>query len=70
MFTVIPNDMFSCRPYAVVALMGISTGHAGLTPVLAQIPALFAKTAAVYNPLGGLKATRRFFGGVGAGRSK
>nr|QYF06631.1 rhabdomeric opsin [Acutuncus antarcticus] len=39
-------------PYAIVAIMGISFERAWLTPLVSQLPALFAKTAAVYNPLG------------------
>ncbi|OQV15509.1 Melanopsin [Hypsibius exemplaris] len=38
-------------PYAMVALMGIGSRHAWLSPILSQLPALCAKTAAVYNPL-------------------
>nr|QYF06612.1 rhabdomeric opsin [Macrobiotus joannae] len=39
-------------PYAVVALMGIATDGSYLTPIASQLPALFAKSAAVYNPIG------------------
>nr|QYF06594.1 rhabdomeric opsin [Paramacrobiotus richtersi] len=39
-------------PYAIVALMGIATNGTLLTPIASQLPALFCKTAAVYNPIG------------------
>nr|QYF06593.1 rhabdomeric opsin [Acutuncus antarcticus] len=39
-------------PYAVVALLGIASYTSLLTPLVVQLPAVFAKTAAVYNPLG------------------
>nr|QYF06610.1 rhabdomeric opsin [Macrobiotus pallari] len=39
-------------PYAVVALIGIGTDGSYLTPIASQLPALFAKSAAVYNPIG------------------
>nr|QYF06611.1 rhabdomeric opsin [Macrobiotus shonaicus] len=39
-------------PYAIVALLGIGTDGSYLTPIASQLPALFAKTAAVYNPIG------------------
>jgi r-opsin len=50
-------------PYAVVALMGISSDTAVLTPLAAQLPAVFAKTAAVYNPFGKkeIKMNPQFF---------
>nr|QYF06595.1 rhabdomeric opsin [Paramacrobiotus richtersi] len=39
-------------PYAIVALLGIATNGSLLTPIASQLPALFCKTAAVYNPIG------------------
>nr|QYF06619.1 rhabdomeric opsin [Macrobiotus sp.] len=38
-------------PYTVIALLGIFTDRSHLTPLAAHLPALFAKTAAVYNPI-------------------
>nr|QYF06620.1 rhabdomeric opsin [Macrobiotus sp.] len=38
-------------PYTVVALLGIFSDRSHLTPLAAHLPALFAKTAAVYNPI-------------------
>ncbi|GAU98082.1 hypothetical protein RvY_09276-2 [Ramazzottius varieornatus] len=43
--------LFSWTPYATVALIGIGTDGTLLTPVVSQIPALFCKFAAVYNPI-------------------
>nr|QYF06597.1 rhabdomeric opsin [Paramacrobiotus areolatus] len=39
-------------PYAAVSLIGIATTGSLLTPIASQLPALFAKSAAVYNPIG------------------
>lgn len=39
-------------PYSVVSLIGIATDATLLTPLASQLPAVFAKTAAVYNPIG------------------
>nr|QYF06616.1 rhabdomeric opsin [Macrobiotus pallari] len=38
-------------PYTIVALLAIFSDRTQLTPLVAHIPALFAKTAAVYNPI-------------------
>nr|QYF06617.1 rhabdomeric opsin [Macrobiotus sp.] len=38
-------------PYTVVALLGIFSDRSQLTPLASHLPALFAKTAAVYNPI-------------------
>ncbi|OWA52064.1 Melanopsin [Hypsibius exemplaris] len=38
-------------PYTVVALMGFAAWTSLLTPLVAQLPAIFAKTAACYNPV-------------------
>nr|QYF06618.1 rhabdomeric opsin [Macrobiotus sp.]QYF06621.1 rhabdomeric opsin [Macrobiotus sp.] len=45
-------------PYTVIALLGILTDRSLLTPQVAHLPALFAKTAAVYNPISKHNATR------------
>nr|QYF06613.1 rhabdomeric opsin [Dactylobiotus sp.] len=39
-------------PYAAVAMMGIASDGSYLTPIASQLPAIFAKSAAVYNPIG------------------
>lgn len=38
-------------PFAAVCLAGVLTDQAGLTPLVTSIPALFAKTSCVYNPI-------------------
>uniref|UniRef100_I6TPU8 Onychopsin n=1 Tax=Euperipatoides rowelli TaxID=49087 RepID=I6TPU8_EUPRO len=43
--------VFAWTPYAAVALMGVFTDQSKITPLLSQLPAVFAKTASVYNPL-------------------
>ncbi|XP_055355575.1 ocellar opsin-like [Paramacrobiotus metropolitanus] len=43
--------VFAWTPYATVALIGIATNGSLLTPIVSQLPALFCKTAAVYNPI-------------------
>ncbi|XP_074648969.1 rhodopsin-like [Tubulanus polymorphus] len=43
--------VLSWGPYATVALMGLIGDSALLGPYVAQIPVLFAKTSAVYNPI-------------------
>ena len=41
----------SWTPYAVVALMGITTDGEHITPLLATLPGLFAKASTIYNPI-------------------
>uniref|UniRef100_I6RAP7 Onychopsin n=1 Tax=Eoperipatus sp. LH-2012 TaxID=1198996 RepID=I6RAP7_9BILA len=49
--TIIFLWIFAWTPYAVVALMGIFTDHSKITPLVSNLPAVFAKTASVYNPI-------------------
>uniref|UniRef100_I6SGT1 Onychopsin n=1 Tax=Epiperipatus cf. isthmicola LH-2012 TaxID=1200982 RepID=I6SGT1_9BILA len=50
-FSIIFLWIFAWTPYAVVALMGVFTDHSKITPLVSNLPAVFAKTAAVYNPI-------------------
>ena len=45
--------MLSWTPYAIVALMGMMSNHSSMavTPLLSEIPVMFAKTSAAYNPM-------------------
>nr|QYF06591.1 rhabdomeric opsin [Acutuncus antarcticus] len=54
-FLVVMCWTIAWTPYAMVALIGIAGYSSALSPLAAQLPALFAKTAAVYNPFGKLK---------------
>jgi hypothetical protein len=54
-FIVVVCWTIAWTPYAVVALLGIASYTSVLTPLVGQFPALFAKTAAVYNPFGNLR---------------
>ncbi|OWA54109.1 hypothetical protein BV898_18526 [Hypsibius exemplaris] len=47
-------------PYTVVALMGFAAWTSQLTPLVAQLPAIFAKTAACYNPVVYVLAHQRY----------
>jgi L-cystine uptake protein TcyP (sodium:dicarboxylate symporter family) len=54
-FIVVVCWTIAWTPYAVVALLGFASYTSVLTPLVAQFPAVFAKTAAVYNPFGKLE---------------
>nr|QYF06590.1 rhabdomeric opsin [Acutuncus antarcticus] len=54
-FIVVMCWTIAWTPYAVVALLGFASYTSLLTPLVAQLPAVFAKTAAVYNPFGNRK---------------
>nr|QYF06589.1 rhabdomeric opsin [Acutuncus antarcticus] len=51
-FIVVICWTIAWTPYAVVALLGIASYTSVLTPLVVQLPAVFAKTAAFYNPFG------------------
>ncbi|GAV04561.1 hypothetical protein RvY_14828 [Ramazzottius varieornatus] len=50
-FFVVAGWAIAWTPYAIVSLLAILGATEYITPVICQIPAIFAKTAAVYNPI-------------------
>lgn len=49
-FTVVLTFLVSWTPYAIVALMGQFGPKNLITPLMATVPAIFAKSSTVYNP--------------------
>lgn len=43
--------LFAWTPYAVVSLQAVITKPKGISPLVAALPALFAKTATCFNPI-------------------
>nr|CAH8870836.1 unnamed protein product [Trichobilharzia regenti] len=43
--------LMSWSPYAIVCLMTLVGSRESLTPIYSELPVLFAKTSAVYNPI-------------------
>ncbi|CAH8645150.1 unnamed protein product [Heterobilharzia americana] len=61
--------LMSWTPYATVCLLSLIGYNDFLTPVMAEIPCLFAKMAAIYDPFIYAFTSAKFRAALGIGRS-
>ncbi|OWA52063.1 Melanopsin [Hypsibius exemplaris] len=59
-FTTVVCWTVAWTPYTAVALMGLAAWTSQLTPLVAQLPAIFGKSAACYNPIVYVFAHQRY----------
>ena len=54
-FFVVVGWALAWTPFTIVSLLGIFGAYSYLTPAACHFPAIFAKTASVYNPISNIE---------------